>query len=106
MYPPIKDPITNKYINISITKKYPSFPPHLEKYPPRYKSLLNAAHDSNSTEDDRNYSTDNSRNDKEDFVNNMKVSNNEDNDDEYKDENSQYLNSNESVIKKRNNNKH
>ena len=87
MSPPRKDPITNQYTNIFSTKKYQSLPLHLEKYPPGYKSLLNDAHDTNSTEDDRNDSTDNSFNKKEDYVNNLKVANNKDNDDKYKDEN-------------------
>ena len=100
MYPPIKDPITNKYINISITKKYPSFPPHLEKYPPGNKSLLNDVHDPNSAEDDHDDSKDNSRNKKEDSVNDLKVTNNEDNDEEYKDDNYLAINSDESVINK------
>ena len=100
MSPPRKDPITNQYTNIFSTKKYQSLPPHLEKYPPGYKSLLNDAHDPNSTEDVRNNSTDNSRNKNEDSVNNLKVTNNEDNDGENKYDNYQYLHSNESVINK------
>ena len=61
MYPPKNDPISNKDINRLITEEDPSLPPHLSKYPPEYKQLLNHAHDPNSTEYDRNYSTDNSR---------------------------------------------
>ena len=80
-------------------QKNPSLPPHLEKYPPGYKSLYNDAHEPNSTEDYPNDSTDNSFNEKEDSVNNLKETNNEDNDDKYKDENYQALNSNEIVIK-------
>ena len=76
MSPPRKDPITNQYTNIFSTKKYQSLPPHLEKYPPGYKSLLNDAHDPNSTEDELNDSTVNSHNEKEDPVNNLKVTNN------------------------------
>ena len=64
MLPPRMDPIPNQDINILITKKYQSLPPHLEKYPPGFKSLLNHAHDHNSLEDDNNDSTDTSRNDK------------------------------------------
>ena len=98
MSPPIKDPIPNQYINILITEKDPSLPPHLEKYPPGYKSLWNGAHNPNIIEYDRNDSTDNSHNKKEYSVNNLKVTNNEDNYEKYNDDNSQVLNSNESVI--------
>ena len=100
MSPQRKGQIPNQYINILITEKDPNLPPHLAKYLPGYKSLLNDANDPNSTEDDRNYSTDNSRNEKEYYVKNLKVTNSKDNDDEYKDDNYQYINMNESVINK------
>ena len=80
MSPPINDPISNKDINRLITKKYPSLPPYLSKYPPGYKLLLNYQRVSKSTKGDINYSIDNSRNKREDSVKNLKVSNNEDND--------------------------
>ena len=79
MSPPRKDPIPNQDINRSITEKYPSLPPHLSKYTPGYKSLFNDSHDPSSTKDDHTYSTNKSRNQKEDSVNNLKVTNNEDN---------------------------
>ena len=60
--PPIKYPTPNQYINRLITKKDPSLPPHLSKYPPVYKSLINDAHNPNITEDDCNDSTYTSRN--------------------------------------------
>ena len=64
MLPPRMDPIPNQDINILITKKYQSLPPHLAKYPPGFKLLINDAHDPNSTEYDRKYSIDNLRNEK------------------------------------------
>ena len=81
MSPPIKDPIPNQYIKISITEKDSSLPPNMAKYPPEYKPLFNDAHDPNSTEYDPNDSTDNLHNKKEYQVNKLKVTNTEDNDD-------------------------
>ena len=83
MQPPRKDLIPNKDNNILSTKKDQSFPPHLENFPPVFKSLINKAHDHDSKEDDCNYSTDTSRNDKEDSIHNMKVVNNKDINDEH-----------------------
>ena len=97
MFPPGNYPIPNQYINRLSTEKDQSLPPQLSKYCPRYKSLINEA------EDDRNDSTDISRNNKEYFVNNLKAINNKDIDDEYKDENSKDHNSNESFINKNKN---
>ena len=45
MSTPIKYPIPNQYINILITEEDQIPPPHLEKYPPGNKSLLNDVHD-------------------------------------------------------------
>ena len=59
MSPPRKYPIPNQDIKRLITEKYASLPPHLSKYPPGYKSLLNDAHEPNITEDCRNDYTDN-----------------------------------------------
>ena len=49
MSPPINYPITNQDNNRLVTKKDQSLPPHLSKYPPGYKSLLNGTRDQNST---------------------------------------------------------
>ena len=68
MSPPRKDPIPNQDINRLTTIKYQSFSPHLAKFPPRFELLINYAHDTNSTEDDCNDSTDTSRNEKEYYV--------------------------------------
>ena len=100
MSPPRKYLIPKQDNNRSKTDKDQKFPPHLAKFPPGFKSLINKAHDHNSAEDDHNYSTDTSRNDKEYFVQNLKVINNKDIYDKYKDDNSSNHNSNESVINK------
>ena len=99
MSPPRKDPIPNQYINILITQQDLSLPPIIERYPTLYKPLFNCNHDPNSTEDEPNDSTDNSRNESGDSVNKLKVKNNEDNYDEYKYEKSAALKKDESVIK-------
>ena len=100
MLPPRKDPIPNQDINILITKKYQILSPHLAKFPPGFKSLINDANDPNSTEDDRNDSTDTSRNERKYSVNNLEVTNNKDIDDKYKYDNSKVLIINEKVINK------
>ena len=64
MSPPRKDPIPTQDINRLISKKDKILPPHLAKYPPGFKLLINDAHDPNSTEYDRKYSIDNLRNEK------------------------------------------
>ena len=69
MSPPRKFPVPNQDINVLSTKKDQSLPPTLAKYTPGYKSLIYKA------EYDFNHSTDTSRTDKKDFVNNMKASN-------------------------------
>ena len=81
MSPPIKDPVPNQYINRLTNGQAPSLPPIIAKYIPGYKSLFNGRHDPNSTEDYPNGSTCNSRNEKEDSVDKLKVNNNEYNDD-------------------------
>ena len=62
--PTKNDPIPNQDINRLIAKQDPSLPLMKAKYPPVFKPLFNDAHDHKSTEDDPNYSTDNSRNKK------------------------------------------
>ena len=65
MLPTTKDPMKNQYINRLTTKKDQSIPPHLAKFPPGFKLLINEAHYNNSTEYNRNDSTYPLRNDKE-----------------------------------------
>ena len=93
MSPPRKDSIPNQDINRLSTKKL-HIPPQLARFPPGFKSVIN------KTEDDRNDSTDNSRTDKEDSVNNLKYINNKDIDYKCKYDNSLNHNSNESIINK------
>ena len=94
MSPPRKYPIPNQYINRLRTEKDQSLPPHLAKYYPGYKSLINEA------EDDCNYYIDTTHTDKEDYVKNQNNNNNKDNDAKYKDDNSQDRNINYSFINK------
>ena len=49
MLPPRKEPITNQYINRLITEKDQSLTQHLETFPLGFESLINEAHDHNST---------------------------------------------------------
>ena len=79
--PPINDPVPNQYINRLTNGQDPSLPPITAKYIPGYRSLFNGRHDPNGTEDYPNGSTYNSRNEKEDSVDKLKVTNNEYNDD-------------------------
>ena len=72
----------------------------MEKYPTGYKPLFNDTHYLNKTEDDLNCSKDNSPSEIDGYSNKLNVKKEEDKDDEYKDGDSKYLNSNESVINK------
>ena len=94
MSPPIKDPIPNQDINMLGTKKDQSIPPQLAKFRPVYKSLINEA------EDCHNDSTYTSLTDKEDYVYNLKASDNKNIDNKYKYDNSQDHIINEIVINK------
>ena len=94
MSPPRNNPILNQDNNILGTEKDQIIPPQLAKYLPGYKSLTNKA------EDGSNDSTDISRTDKEDSVNNLKSISNKNIDDEYNDDSSQDHNSNEIFINK------
>ena len=94
MSPPRKDPIPNQDINMLATKKDQIFPSKLAKFCPGCKSLIN------ETEYGRNDSTDTSGTDKYDYVKSLKAIHNENIDDEYKDENSQDYNINESLSTK------
>ena len=98
--PPRKNPISNQYSTIIINEQDPILPPLLEKNTSGYKPLFNGTHYPNETEDDFNDYTDNSHTDIDDYLNKLSVKNNEDKDDEYKDDNSQALKSDEIVTKK------
>ena len=76
------------------TEKDQSLPPQLAKFCPGCKSLRKEA------EDDCNDSTDTPCTDKEYSVENLKLMNNKNIDDEYKEENLQHQHSNESVVNK------
>ena len=68
--PPRKDPIPNQDINMLGTVKHQIIPPKLPKFCPGQKSLRNEA------DNDHKDSTDTSRTDKEDPVDNLKSTNN------------------------------
>ena len=87
MSPPGKGLIPNQDINILGIKNIKVF----------HHNQLNIVLDIliiNEAEDGRNDSTDNSRTDKQNYVNNLKAVNNKNIDDKYKDENSQNHSSN------------
>ena len=67
--PPRKDPILNQDINTLGIEKDLSLPPHLRKFHPGYKSLINEADDA------CNVSTDTSCTDKDDSIKNIKAMN-------------------------------
>ena len=73
--PPREDTIPNQDNNILITEQDPSLTTIMAKYPHKYKPLFNDTHDPNSTEDDPDDYTDNSRNEKESSVNKIKTLN-------------------------------
>ena len=105
MSPPRKDPIQNKYSTIIITQKYPILTPLLENWPTLYKPFFNDTHFSNKTEEEHNFSTDNSRTENNYSVNNLNVKKDEDKDTEYKEDDSEAPKSDKIVIKKLNNQK-
>ena len=92
MYPQRKDPIPNQYINMLGTEKCQIPPPQLARFRPGYKSLRNQA------EDYCNDSTDTSRTNKEDYVENLKAINNKNIDYKYKEKISQHQHSIKSII--------
>ena len=75
-------------------KKHQSLLPHLPKFPPGFKSLRNESNDY------RHESTDTSRTDKDDSMENIKAMNNKNSDGKYKEDNSQHQHYNGSVINK------
>ena len=83
MSPPRKDPIPNQDSNRIITQQDPILPPLLQKYPTGYKPLFNNTHYPNKTDDNLNYSTDNSCTEIDGYFNKLNVNKY----DEYKYEN-------------------
>ena len=100
--PPRKNPIPNQDKNTSGIKKYRSLPPHVPKFPPRFKSLRNEADGDHNKYIDtsRTDRDDMSRTDQDDSIENLKSMRNKNYDDEYKDEILQHQHSNESVVRK------
>ena len=106
MLPQRKDPIPNHDDNRIINEQDPILPLLLEKIPTGYRPIFIDTHYPNKTTDALNNSIDNSCTDIDDYLNKLNVKKDDNKDDEYKDDNSQALNSNESVIKKLKHNKH
>ena len=88
MSPPRKDPIPNQDSKKIINEEDPILPPLLAKYHTGYKQLFNDTHSPNRTEDKSKDSTDNSRNDVDDYFIILNANKDEDKGEEYK-----YLNS-------------
>ena len=104
--PQRKDTIKNQDTNRIINEQDPIIPPLLSKYLTGYKPLFNDTNYPNKTEDDLNDSTYNSHTEIDEYLNKLNVNSDEDKNYEYKDENSQALNMNESVTNKLNHKKH
>ena len=100
--PPKKDPIPNQDKNHLGIQKDKWLPPHFSPFPPGFKSLRNEAND------DDTETTDTSCTDKDDtpctnwddYIENVKAMKNTNDDDEYKQDNSQHQDGNESVTNK------
>ena len=75
---------------------------HVPKFPPGSKSLRNKANNDHpeSTDTSCNDRYDTSRTNQDDSIENMKSTKNKNDDEKYKEENSQHQHSNETVIKK------
>ena len=97
--PPIKYPIPNQDSKL-VLQKYQCLPSHLPPFPPVFKSLINKANDDNPE------TTDTSRTDKDDTshthryysIENVKEMKKNNDDDEYKEDNSQHQYGNEIFI--------
>ena len=71
--PPRKDPIPNQDSSRIINLQDPILPPLLEKWSTGYKPFIYDTHFSNKTENKQNNSTDNSRTENYESVNNLNV---------------------------------
>ena len=83
MSPQRKDPIPNQDKNTLGIEKDQSLPPHVPKFSPGFKSLINEAYDDNheSTNTSRPDKNDTSRTDKYDYIENLKAMRNKNDDD-------------------------
>ena len=100
--PPGKDSIPNQDKNNLGIQKDQFLPPHVPPFTPGFKSLRNEANDDNTETKDtsRTDKDDTSRTNQDNSIENMKATKNTNDDDEYKEENYQYQDSNETVINK------
>ena len=90
--PPRKDPIPNQYENNIGLQKYQCLPPHVLPFNPIFKSLRNKANDDNpeTTDTSRTDKDDMSRTNRDFSIENVKATKNKNNDDKYKEVNSQH----------------
>ena len=81
-------------------QKYQCLPPHVPLFPPGSKSLINEANNDNheTTDTSRTDKDDTSITNRDDSMENVKSMKNTNDDDEYKEENSQHQDGNESLI--------
>ena len=102
MSPPRKDPIPDQDKNTLSIEKYKILPPHAPPFPPGFKSLRNKADYNNPESTDTSHTDkyDTSRTDRDNSIENVKATKSTNDDDEYKEENSQHQNGNETVINK------
>ena len=100
--PPRNDTIIDQDKNTLGLQKYQCLPPHVPAFPPGFKWLRNETNDDNpeTTDTSRTDKDDTSRTNRYDSIENVKAMKNTNNDDEYKDDNTKYQDSNESVINK------
>ena len=100
--PSRKDPIPNQNKNTLGIQRDQCLPPHLPPFPPGFKSLRNEEnYDYNETKDTSSTDKDDtSRTNQDDSIENLKSMKNTNDDEKYKEENSQHQDGNESVINK------
>ena len=87
-----KYPIPNQDKNNLVLEKYQSLLPHVPKFSPVFKSLINEANDDHPeyTDTSRADRDDTSRNNWDDYIENLKSMNNTNDDDENKEDNLQH----------------
>ena len=100
MSPTRKDPIPNQDTNTLVLQKYQCLPSHVPPFYSGIKSLRNEANDDNpdTTDTSRTDKYDTSHTNQDDSIENVKVTKKTNDDEKYKDDNSQHQDGNESVI--------
>ena len=100
MSTPRKDPIPIQDKNILGLQKYQCLPSHVPPFSSGFKLLRNKANDNNTETIDTSCTDkyDTSRTDKDDSIENVKAMKKTNDDEKYKEDNSQHQHGNESVI--------